>query len=76
MTVMIDIDEARENLPQLVDRAAAGEEIVITRNGVPLARLVPPPRQPGGWEGQVTIADDFDAPLPDDVLRGFEGRDP
>lgn len=75
MTVMIEIDEALEILSQLVDRAAAGEEIVIARKGTPQARLVPLERQPGGWEGQVTIADDFDAPLPDEVVRGFEGRD-
>ena len=60
---------AKMNLPQLVDRAAAGEEIIIVKNGLPLARLVrldapPMPRTPGGWEGRVVIADDFDAPLP------------
>ena len=49
---------------------------LIAKNGVPLARLVPlaeqtTPREPGGWEGRVTIADDFDAPLPSDVLAGF-----
>jgi antitoxin (DNA-binding transcriptional repressor) of toxin-antitoxin stability system len=57
-----------------------GEEIVTARAGQPVAKLVPlrqrsEPRQPGGWEGQVWIAPAFDAPLPDDILDAFEGRD-
>ena len=72
-------DHAQTNLSQLVDRAAAGEEIVIAKNGVPFARLMPlapvaTPRRPGGWEGQVQIADDFDAPLPPEVLAAWTGR--
>lgn len=68
--------EAKTNLSQLVDRAAAGEEIIIAKNGVPLARLVPLEarsvrRTPGGWENRVQIADDFDAPLPPDLLAAF-----
>jgi prevent-host-death family protein len=68
--------EAKTNLSQLVDRAAAGEEIIIAKNGVPLARLVPMearamPRTPGGWENGVRIADDFDDPLPPDLLAAF-----
>ena len=74
--VVSNLYEAKTNLSQLVDRAAAGEEIIIAKNGVPLARLVPlqaqvTPRQPGGWEGRVTIADNFDAPLPADLLAAF-----
>ena len=74
--VVSNLYEAKTNLSQLVDRAAAGEEIIIAKNGVPLARLVPleqrtAPREPGGWEGRVTVSDDFDAPLPDDILAGF-----
>jgi prevent-host-death family protein len=70
--------EAKTNLSQLVDRAAAGEEIIIAKNGVPLARLMPlevehVPRTPGGWEHGVTIADDFDDPLPPDLLAAFGG---
>jgi prevent-host-death family protein len=70
--------EAKTALSSLVDRAAAGEEIVIAKAGKPLARLVPvtaasrPSRVPGGWEGRVRIAPDFDEPLPADVLAGFE----
>ncbi len=59
-----------------MDRAAAGEEIVIARNGKPIARLVAvasdrPARQPGGLEGKIQIADDFDEPLPPDLLAAF-----
>ncbi len=74
--IVSNLYEAKTNLSQLVDRAAAGEEIIIAKNGVPLARLVPletsPVRRtPGGWEGGVRIADDFDAPLPPDLLAAF-----
>jgi prevent-host-death family protein len=76
--VVSNLYEAKTNLSQLVDRAAAGEEIIIAKNGVPLARLVSletrtERRTPGGWEGAVQISDDFDAPLPPDVLAAFGG---
>ena len=71
--------EAKTHLSQIVDRAAKGEEIVIAKAGVPLAKLVSVVRQkgkrrPGGWEGKVKIADDFDAPLPAEFQAAFEGR--
>jgi prevent-host-death family protein len=60
----VNIYDAKTHLSELVQRAAAGEEIVIARNGRPAARLVAlasrPPRQPGGWEGRVWVAPDFD----------------
>jgi prevent-host-death family protein len=76
---VFNLYEAKSALSRLVERAAAGEEIIIAKAGRPLARLVPfhgprRPRQPGGWEGRMRIAEDFDAPLPEDVLRAFEGR--
>jgi prevent-host-death family protein len=71
------IFEATAQLPALVERAAHGEEIVVAKGGRPMARLVPlaghAPRRPGGWEGKVRIAEDFDAPLPQDTLDAFEG---
>jgi prevent-host-death family protein len=72
--------EAKSSLSSLVDRAAAGEEIVIAKAGKPLAKLVPiengqKPRKPGGWEGRVRIADDFDEPLADDIQTAFEGHE-
>ena len=71
--------EAKTHLSHLVDRAAKGEEIVIAKAGVPLAKLVPVPkpkekRKPGGWEGKVRIADNFDDPLPDNLQALFEGQ--
>lgn len=70
--------EAKTSLSRLVDRAASGEEIILSKAGKPLAKLVPfqtsrVPRQPGGWEGRVRISDDFDAPLPPDLQAAFEG---
>lgn len=70
--------EAKTALSRLVNRAAQGEEIIIAKAGKPQAKLVPlakgdKPRQPGGWEGQVYLADDFDEPLPEDILAAFEG---
>ena len=77
---IVNLYEAKSGLSALVERAAAGEEIIIAKAGRPLARLMPlatPHRRrtPGGWEGRVVIADDFDAPLPDEIRAAFEGRD-
>lgn len=70
--------EAKTNLSALVDRAAAGAEFVITKSGKPMARLVPledaaTPRVPGRGKGQWQLADNFDAPLPAELLDAFEG---
>lgn len=71
--------EAKTNLSQLVERAEAGEDIVIARNGKPVARLVPVATASslasvrGSWRGQVRIADDFDE-LPDDIADAFGAR--
>lgn len=74
----VDIDEAAIHLSRLLDEAAGGKEIVITRAGQPVARLVALeptrlPRRPGLLKDKIWIADDFDAPLPEDVLETFEG---
>ena len=76
--VVINLYEAKSRLSALVERAAAGEEIIIAKAGHPKARLVPlepgrRPREPGGWEGKVWVADDFDEPLPPDLIRAFTG---
>lgn len=76
----INVYEAKTKLSELLDRAAAGEEIVIARHGRPIARLVPyKPRAPkrrklGLLAGKLHVPDDFDDPLPDDVLDAFEGK--
>ena len=76
----VNVHDAKTHFSELLKRVEGGEEILIARAGQPVAKLVPlrspvEPRQPGGWEGQVWIAPDFDAPLPDDILDAFEGRD-
>lgn len=74
----INIHAAKTQLSRLVDEAAKGEEITIAKAGKPVARLVPlaygrPERRLGGLAGKVKIPEDFDAPLPDDILDAFEG---
>ena len=78
---IVNIHAAKTHLSRLVDAAAAGEEILIARAGRPIARLVPlvdrevpSRRRLGRLAGRLTVPADFDAPLPDDVLAGFEGR--
>jgi prevent-host-death family protein len=72
----VGMHEAKTTLSRLVARAQAGEEIVIARNGIPVARLVPVAGTNsmasvrGRWRGQVQIAEDFDE-LPDDVAEAF-----
>ncbi len=75
----LNIHDAKTQFSKLVDAATRGEKIVIAKAGKPVAAIVgldavKPVRQPGLLKGQVEIADDFDAPLPDDILAGFEGR--
>jgi prevent-host-death family protein len=75
----VNVHEAKTNLSKLLRRVAAGEEIIISNRGVPVARLTPVPqnrgrRQLGLEKGRAQIADDFDAPLPPDILAGFLGK--
>jgi prevent-host-death family protein len=74
----LNLYQAKTQLSRLVEEAAKGEEIVIAKAGVPRARLVALPRQkrirrPGGAKGRIWISDDFDAPLPADLLKTFLG---
>jgi prevent-host-death family protein len=75
----INIYEAKTQLSKLVDRAAAGQDVIIARGGKPVARLTRLERQQrkirfGVLKGKLKVANDFDAPLPEDVLAEFEGR--
>ncbi len=77
MTTFAPVERLATDLDELVERAQQGEEIILTSKGKPIALLLPyheaaMSRTPGRGKGQVTIADDFDAPLPEDVLRDFE----
>ncbi len=74
----VNVHEAKTQLSKLLRRVAAGEEISIANRGVPVARLVPVSsgtrkRQLGAYGDTIKIADDFDAPLPDEILDAFEG---
>lgn len=73
---VVNIHEAKTHLSRLLARVTAGDEIVIAKAGKPVARLVPvamPGKRSLGFDtGRVFIAADFDAPLPDDLLEGFE----
>ena len=73
--VMVNMHQAKTELSKLVARALAGEEVIVTRRGTPVVRLVPISQQrtPGFLKGSIWIAPDFDAPLPEEVLREFEG---
>lgn len=72
----VNIADAKARLPELVQRAARGEEIVIARNGRPQARLVPlapaGPRVPGRGSGEWHVVGDFNEPLPEELLVEFE----
>ena len=77
----LNIHEAKAKLSSLVDQAARGKSIIIAKSGTPLARLGPISEPParrkirfGFMKGEITIADDFDAPLPEAVLGAFESE--
>lgn len=77
---VVNVHEAKTQLSKLLQRVTAGEEITIANRGVPVARLVPAAqpqehRKLGIESGRLKIAEDFDAPLPADVLAGFLGTE-
>jgi len=77
MAITVNIHAAKTQLSQLLKRVQGGEEVIIAKAGKPIARLVsvegaPRPRVPGTGKDQILyMADDFDAPLPDDLLKLF-----
>ena len=74
----VNIHAAKTHLSRLVEEAATGEDIVIAKAGKPMVRLVPArPRKRTGFgelKGRMTIAADFDDPLPDALLRAFGAK--
>jgi prevent-host-death family protein len=79
-TQTVNIYEAKTKLSKLVDLASSGTDVVIARAGKPVARLttLKEEKRPlvlGLLEGEGWIAEDFNDPLPDDILAGFEGRE-
>lgn len=77
MDHQINIHEAKTQMSKLVDRAQSGEEFIIAKAGKPVARLVPlgkVKRKLGILNGKIQVPDNFNEPLPEEVLAGFEGR--
>ena len=77
MSTIVNVHEAKTHLSKLLVRVSIGEEIIIAKAGKPVARLVAieettVQRLPGTAKGQVVIAPDFDAPLPQDLMDAFE----
>ncbi len=78
----VSLAEAKAQLSSLLDDVEHGQPITITRHNVPVAEIRPvarPEDRPRPWglaQGTFVVPDDFDAPLPDDVLDAFEGRAP
>lgn len=75
MTTSVGVHEAKTHLSRLLERVAAGEDVEITNRGRVVARLVGPVEQRvnfGFDRDRVRVADDFDAPLPEDLLAAFE----
>jgi prevent-host-death family protein len=76
---IVNIHAAKSQLSRLLDAVAAGEEVIIAKAGRPVARLVSieqkkERRKLGTLAGKLHVPDDFDDPLPDDILADFEGR--
>lgn len=73
---MVNVHAAKTHLSRLIERACAGEEIVIARNNEPVVRLVPivekPRRQRGSLEGQVIVPDEFFDPLPEEEMDAWD----
>ncbi|WP_432547239.1 type II toxin-antitoxin system Phd/YefM family antitoxin [Kineococcus sp. SYSU DK004] len=78
MTWTVDVQEAKTYLSHLLEAVERGEDVVITRSGKPVARLVPArsrgARRPGAWQGRVAVADDFDD-TPEDLVAAFGDDD-
>ena len=77
MPFTVNVHEAKTNFSKLLVRVSAGEEIIIAKAGRPVARLVPvmqktAQRIPGKLKGEVIVADDFNAALPDQIIEEFE----
>jgi prevent-host-death family protein len=75
--MQINAHEAKTQLSRLLNKVEMGEEFTIAKAGRPVARLIPvspdvSKRVPGTAKGEILIADNFDAPLPHDVLQAFE----
>ena len=76
--MLVNIHDAKTHFSKFINQALKGDEIIIARDGKPLIRLVPyteetKTRRGGQFKGLIQISDDFDAPLPEDILKHFRG---
>lgn len=76
--MLVNIHDAKTHFSKFINQALKGDEIIIARDGKPLIRLVPyteetKTRRGGQFKGLIQISDDFDAPLPEDILKHFHG---
>ena len=73
----VNVHEAKTHLSRLLKQVEAGEEVIIARNGIPVARLVSSQRrlkrQPGSMKGLIRVDDRFFEPLPEGELAAWEG---
>ena len=77
MSIRVNANEVKTNFAKLLARVEKGEVVIICKSGRPIARLTPVDeesirRTPGSAKGQIIIAEDFDAPLPETTLKSFE----
>ena len=77
----VDPNSAEVHLLRLLDQVAVGEEIIIAKDGRPVARLLPyethrEPRRPGLMKGIIWISEHFDDPLPGGIMAAFRGGRP
>ena len=77
MTTTVNIHKAKTQLSKLLEMVTEGREVIIAKAGKPIAVLKPfheikKKRKPGLLKGQFVVPDDFDAPLPSDILKSFE----
>ncbi|MDD1429324.1 type II toxin-antitoxin system prevent-host-death family antitoxin [Dolichospermum sp. ST_sed9] len=75
MTINVSVPQVTIQLKELLDQVRQGEEVIISEDGIPVARILPvyskSPRIPGQDRGKVIISHDFDLPLPDDIINDF-----
>lgn len=74
----VHVEEMAQRLPALLMDIAAGMEVVVLEGETPIARLIPPGTGPertlGFARGLFVVPDDFDAPLPEEIVKSFEGK--
>lgn len=74
--MQVNIHDAKTHFSELLSRVNQGEEVIIAKSGIPMAKLIPfkterPQREPGSAKGKITLSEDFNDPLPEDILTTF-----